>query len=216
MSMQAKGAVGGDRAHARVETSVRPAQTSDVYFSVDIETDGPIPGPYSLLSFAIVPAGSMSGGRFVRPPSERDSLYVELRPISDRFEPEALAVNGLDRQRLLREGLEPAEAMTQASDWLAAHAGDGVPVLVAYPLSFDWSWLYWYFIRFTGASPFNHSRCFDIKTAVAVRGRRPIAKSGQKHLPPELRSLLPHTHNALDDALSQADIFANLMMWDGA
>ena len=28
--------------------------TTDVYFSADIETDGPIPGPFSMLSFAIV------------------------------------------------------------------------------------------------------------------------------------------------------------------
>jgi hypothetical protein len=27
----------------------------DIYFSADIETDGPIPGPYSMLSFGIEP-----------------------------------------------------------------------------------------------------------------------------------------------------------------
>ncbi len=214
--MPAKVGVGGGAAHRLVQTHIGPAQTSDVYFSVDIETDGPISGPYSLLSLAIVPAGSMSEGHFVPPPEQRHALYLELRPISDEFEPEALAVNGLDRDRLAREGLDPAEAMKQAGDWITAHAGEGVPVLVAYPLSFDWSWLYWYFVRFAGASPFNHSRCFDLKTAVAVKARRPIAKSGQKHLPDHLRSALPHTHNALDDALAQADVFAKLMTWDGA
>jgi hypothetical protein len=30
----------------------------DAYFSADVETDGPIPGPFSMLSFAIVYAGS--------------------------------------------------------------------------------------------------------------------------------------------------------------
>ena len=36
---------------------------TDVYFSADVETDGPIPGPYSILSFAIVYAGSFDGTR---------------------------------------------------------------------------------------------------------------------------------------------------------
>lgn len=186
----------------------------DVYFSVDIETDGPIPGPYSLLSFAIVEAGALEDGSFVRPQA-RDSLYLEMKPISDQFEAEAMAVHGLSRDRLVAEGLEPAEAMRRASEWIAAHTAGGKPVLVAYPLSFDWSWLYWYFVRFAEASPFKHSRCFDIKTALAVKARRPIAGSGHRHLPKELRSQLAHTHHALDDALEQAEVFANLMEWDG-
>ena len=34
---------------------VRRRETAlDAYFSADVETDGPIPGPYSILSFALV------------------------------------------------------------------------------------------------------------------------------------------------------------------
>jgi hypothetical protein len=39
----------------------------DVYFSADVETDGPIPGPYSMLSFALVYAGRFDGERFKQP-----------------------------------------------------------------------------------------------------------------------------------------------------
>lgn len=188
----------------------------DVYFSVDIETDGPIPGPYSLLSFAMVPAGAFRHGRYVRPEAEPDSLYLELRPISEQFDAEALAVNRLDRERLRKEGLDPSDAMAQAAEWIADQTGPGTPVLVAYPLSFDWSWLYWYFMKFAGASPFKHSRCFDIKTAIAVKGRRGVARSGHRHLPEALRSAHSHTHHALEDAIAQADTFAKLMEWDGS
>ena len=38
----------------------------DVYFSADVETDGPSPGPYSLLSFALVYAGRFNGEIFER------------------------------------------------------------------------------------------------------------------------------------------------------
>jgi len=189
----------------------------DAYFSADVETDGPIPGPYSMLSFALVYAGSFDGETFRRPRDYDRTSYIELRPISDQFDVEALRVNGLDRDRLVHEGRDPAEAMTAAAAWVAKAAGWCRPVVVAYPLSFDWSWLYWYFMRFSRiGSPFNHSSCFDIKTAFAVKSRRPVAEAGRANLLKSLRPERAHTHHALDDAIEQAEIFANLFEWEGA
>ncbi len=192
------------------------ASTTDVYFSADVETDGPIPGPYSMLSFGLVYAGAFDGKTFHRPTDYRRVFYEELRPISDVYEPEALQVNGLDRDRLLREGMPPEVSMTAASNWVRQIAGNARPVLVAYPLSFDWSWLYWYFVRFSAnGSPFGHSRCFDIKTALAVKAHMPISASGRRNIGPAFRSSRPHTHNAGDDAIEQAEIFANIFEWEG-
>lgn len=189
-------------------------QRVDVYFSADVETDGPIPGPYSMLSLALVPAGTFDGSKFERPASYERHFYAELKPISQEFEPEALQVNGLDRQRLVREGKEPAEVMTAASRWVREIAGPARPVLAAYPLSFDWAWLYWYFVRFSAdGSPFNHSSCFDIKTAYAVKAGVPIAEAGRANLAPPLQSLRAHSHHALEDAVEQAEIFANIFEW---
>lgn len=187
----------------------------DIYFSADVETDGPIPGPYSMLSLGIAFAGTFDGKTFRRP-AERQTFYRELRPISERFQAEALSINGLNRDELIRSGAEPATAMREAAEWIASVAQGGEPVLVAYPLSFDWTWLYWYFIQFQNASPFNHSRCFDIKTAFAVKARLPVAGAGRAKLPAELLPSEPHTHNALDDALEQAEIFARVFEWDGS
>lgn len=188
----------------------------DAYFSADIETDGPIPGPYSILSFAMVYAGSFDGTHFQRPPDYSKTIYKELRPISEDFQPEALRVNGLDRERLWIEGLAPEKAMTEASSWVKSVAGDARPVLVAYPLSFDWTWLYWYFVRFSReGSPFDYSRCFDIKTALSVKARIPICEAGRSRLDPSLRGMHRHTHHALDDAVEQAEIFANIFEWEG-
>lgn len=183
----------------------------DVYFSADVETDGPIPGPYSMLSFAIVFAGTYDGANFVRPTNYGQSLYCELKPISDHFQPEAMAINGLDRVELAKRGDEPIHAMTSAAQWVRQNAGQGNPVLVAYPLGFDWTWLYWYFINFSeSGSPFDYSRGFDIKTAIAVKTGRTISTSTRAKLPDPYKSHRPHTHNALDDAIEQAEIFANL------
>jgi hypothetical protein len=189
---------------------------SDVYFSADVETDGPIPGPFSMLSFAIVVAGRFDGSHFSRPPEYSHSIHVELKPISDEFQPDALAVNRIDRERLKVTGLDPCEAMTDAAKWVRDVAGSGNPVLVAYPMSFDWLWLYWYFVRYsTTGSPFGHSRCFDIKTAFAAKGRMRMSEAGRSRLPPALQSSHPHTHSALDDAIEQAEIFANVFEWEG-
>ena len=188
----------------------------DAYFSADVETDGPIPGPFSILSFAIVYAGSFDGVRFQRPKTYGETLYRELRPISESFDPEALRINGLDRRRLVLEGDAPEIAMADAFRWVKQLAGPAEPVLVAYPLSFDWTWLYWYFVRFSAAgSPFGYSRCFDIKTALAVKAAIPISEAGRSRIDPSLRSNHPHTHHAMDDAIAQAEIFANVFEWEG-
>lgn len=194
----------------------RKTAALDVYFSADVETDGPIPGRFSMLSVGIVRAGSFDGRSFERPTSYADTFYAELKPISADFQTEALRVNGLDRDRLVREGTDPARAMTDAARFIRDASGEGRPVLVAYPLSFDWSWLYWYFIAFhPGGSPFDHSRCFDIKTAFAVKAGIPISSAGRARLPELLRAAHPHSHNALDDAIEQAEIFANVFEWEG-
>ena len=161
-------------------------------------------------------AGIFDGKRFIRPDSYSNSFYVELRPISAEFEPEALRVNGLDRERLCREGEDPRTAMTRASQWVRQVAGKRAPVLVAYPLSFDWTWLYWYFIRFSAdRSPFDYSRCFDIKTAYSIKASVPIVQAGRSKLLSALRPDQTHTHHALDDAIEQAQIFANVFEWTG-
>src|ERR1700693_623043 len=79
----------------------------DAYFSADVETDGPIPGPFSILSLALVYAGRFDGSHFELPQNMGMSFYRELRPISDSFDPEALRVNGLDRERLIKTGQTP-------------------------------------------------------------------------------------------------------------
>jgi hypothetical protein len=193
-----------------------PSQPSDtdVYFSADIETDGPIPGRYSMLSFGLTIAGRFDGERFLRVDPLEHTFYRELKPISEDYDAETAAVSGLDRRRLLVEGAEPSDAMDDAAKWITALADGDSPVLIAYPLCFDWSWLWWYFAAFgTIDSPFGYSRCIDIKTAYAVRANRPISLSSKSKLPPSLQSTRPHEHHALADAVEQADIFANLMEW---
>jgi hypothetical protein len=188
---------------------------SDVYFSVDIETDGPIPGRFSMLSFGLAVAGSLRDGQFRRAEPAPATFYRELRPISETFDAETVSVSGLDRDQLLRAGDDPRQAMSQAAAWVRQVAEDSEPVVVAYPLAFDWAFLYWYFVAFSDSgSPFGYSSAFDMKTAFALRSGRPMAMSGASNLPLHLQSSRDHRHHALEDALEQAEIFANIIEWD--
>lgn len=84
---------------------------TNIYFSADVEADGPIPGPYSMSSFGLAVAGSFDGTTFAPADPAELTFYAELKPISEQYVPEAAAVSGLDRDRLVREGLDPREAM---------------------------------------------------------------------------------------------------------
>ncbi|WP_328501014.1 3'-5' exoribonuclease [Streptomyces sp. NBC_00457] len=186
-----------------------------LYISVDIEADGPIPGPYSMLSFGAAVAGVQDADGFTPADPVERTFYRELRPISAEFVPEALAVSGLDRERLEREGGEPATALAEFSDWVREVSSGAQPVMCGYPASYDWTFLYWYLIRFTGASPFGHSGCLDMKTLYATKAGLPLRAVAKGTMPRELLSRRRHTHHALDDAIEQAELFANLMAWAG-
>ncbi|MFJ6081154.1 3'-5' exoribonuclease domain-containing protein [Streptomyces sp. NPDC092369] len=190
---------------------------ASLYISVDIEADGPIPGPYSMLSFGAAVAGVQDADTFTAVDPQRRTFYRELRPISEEFVPEALAVSGLDRERLRTEGAEPATALGEFTEWVrevGAEAG-AQPVMCGYPASYDWTFLYWYLIRFTGSSPFGHSGCLDMKTLYATKAGVPLRAVAKGTMPRRLLSRRRHTHHALDDAVEQAELLANLMAWQG-
>jgi DNA polymerase III epsilon subunit-like protein len=173
----------------------------EAFVSVDIEADGPIPGEHSM---------SAIGAVLVDEPQH--TFYRELRPISEKWDPRAAAVAGLDRDKLIAEGTEAAVAMQDFASWLDEVCGTRRPVLVAFNASFDWMWVHWYFVKFLGRDPFGISG-LDIKAyAMGALGREKWSETTKKELMRDrrLRTDLPHTHHALDDAREQAELFAKV------
>ncbi len=187
----------------------------DIYISADIEADGPIPGPYSMLALGFSVAATFDGNYFQTRDPAAATFYRELRPISEEFDQAALTVAGLDRKALIHGGTEPDVAMREAAEWVAAQTIGARPVLVGYPVVFDWMFMHWYFVRFVGESPFGFSGALDMKTMYQQKARVTFDKAGRDDLPPGLTSRRQHTHNALDDAVEQADIFNRLFAWEG-
>ncbi len=186
---------------------------ADLYISGDIEADGPIPGEYSMMAFGLAVAGRFEENIFTAYDPEASTFYRELRPISTKFDSEALAVTGLDRSQLELEGADPTEVMLSAANWVRTQAGSDRPVLVGYPVVFDWLFLQWYFVRFVGDSPFGFSGALDMKTIYHQKAETTLDLAGMNDLPDFLKSRRKHSHNALEDAIEQAEIFASLFMW---
>ena len=169
------------------------------YISVDIEASGPIPGKYSMLS-----VGACLVGR------NDVSYYQELKPLNLNFVPEALAVASLSLEHLVQTGARPRDAMVTFRDWVADASKDQAPVFVGFNAVFDWSFVNWYFHEFLGRNPFGFGGV-DIKSYYMGLAGATWARSTSGQLPAEFQPDHGQTHNALDDARSQAEIFERLL-----
>jgi len=186
----------------------------DLYLSVDVEADGPVPGPYSLLSIGACTVGLRSpDGRFA-PVGDEDTFYGELRPTGTSVDRAATAVSGLDRDRLAAEAEDAPTAMSRFGDWVStvARRWDATPVFCAWPLGFDWMFVRHYFVLHAPqADPFGHGNALDMKTWFLAHERGTLGPSAKQRLPEHLR--LPLTHDALGDARAQAALFRGLIQW---
>ncbi|MBS0263437.1 MAG: exonuclease [Planctomycetes bacterium] len=152
---------------------------------VDIEADGPIPGDYSMVCFGAV---------IVEPGLQR-TFYGQLRPISDRFEPAALAVSGFSREQTLAFP-EPAPVMAAFRDWLAAECA-GRCKFISDNNGFDWQFINWYFHHFQGENPFGFS---STNLGSLYKGLVKDMFVNFKHL-----RKTRHTHHPVDDARGNAE-----------
>jgi DNA polymerase III epsilon subunit-like protein len=167
----------------------------EIYISVDIEASGPIPGEYSMLSIGACPTDDIDNG-----------FYTELQPISEKYVREALEVCGLSVEKLMKTGVSPHEAMRKFADWTKSTARERKPVFVGYNAPFDWSFVNYYFIKFTGENPYGVS-ALDIKSVWLGMTGSTWLETTKTEIKRSLGLEIEHTHNALDDAREQAMIF---------
>jgi hypothetical protein len=170
----------------------------ELYVAVDVEADGPIPGPYSMISLGMAVAG--------RPDLQ---FYTELRPISDAFVPEALAVSGLDRDRLLREAPTAEQAMRAAKTWIDGLRKIGRPVFLAAPAVWDGMFVHWYFVRYCSSSPFGATGSgVDLRSYWMGMHGDEWSKTHKGTIKHALGLTgLPHTHHAGEGAAELAAVF---------
>jgi DNA polymerase III epsilon subunit-like protein len=173
---------------------------SEVYICVDVETSGPIPVDYSLLSI---------GACSVYEP--RSTFYIELKPISENITAAAAEVHKLSMERLTQNGISPVAAMQRFEEWIAQQTPDGkLPIFVAFNAAFDWMFVNYYFIHYLGYNPFGHA-ALDIKAYFMGHARVPWSQTSWRYISPQLTEKNSLTHHALQDALDQADLFVKIL-----
>ncbi len=105
--------------------------------------------------------------------------------------------------------------MPEFAKWVWATAGENVkPVFAAWPVGFDFTYVYWYLMRFHGQSPFSH-HALDIRSfAMAYMNLtyRSCHKSKlQKRLKDRLNPTHRHDHIAVRDAIEQGELLVALL-----
>jgi hypothetical protein len=176
----------------------------ETYVSTDVETDGPIPGPHSLLSLA--------SAAFKPDKTLLSTFAINLETLPGASgHPDTMAwwQQHPAAWQASRDDPQPPEAaMRRYLDWLKSLPGR--LVFVAYPAGFDFTFVYWYLIRFTGESPFSFS-ALDMKSFAMALLKRPYRLTTKRHMPRAWFDPYPHTHRALDDALEQGALFCNML-----
>jgi len=176
--------------------AVSAGPVPEVFISVDVETAGPTPDHYSLLSIGACVVDRSEPG-----------FYVELAPVTTEALDAALAVSGLSMDQLAVTGVPPAEAMAKFAEWLGEVVPSGAsPIFVGFNAAFDWMFVADYFERFHHRNPFGHA-ALDIKSyAMGVTGST-WAQTSMRHLAPAYLGGRVLSHNALADARDQAELF---------
>lgn len=177
---------------------------NEIFVSTDVEADGPIPGPHSMLSFgsaAYCPDKTLVGTFTANLETLPGAAGAPDTLAWWRTQPEAWMA--------CRANPEPPQVvMPRYLAWLKHLPGR--PVFVGYPAAYDFLFVYWYLVRFTGQSPFSHS-ALDIKTYAMAMLRRGYRDAVKKNMPARWFEELPHTHRALDDAIEQGALFCNML-----
>lgn len=176
---------------------------AEIYVSTDVEADGPIPGPHSMLSFASVAylpdktvISTFSANLQTLPGSAPDARTTKWW----QGFPDAWA-------ECRKDPRDPAQVMPEYLKWLQALPGQ--PLFLGWPANWDFMWIYWYLVRFTGERPFREN-ALDVRSYAMGMRKSTFRQTSRTYLPKRWFDERPHTHVALDDALEQGTLFCNM------
>lgn len=164
------------------------------WFMVDVETDGPCPGLFSMVSFGAI--------KVIEPLVEAPTFYGQCRPLEGAdYQEEALAVAGHSRDETLTFW-PPADVMKGFSEWIAEHNDKGRPMFLSDNNGFDWQFINYYFWLTLGHNPFGHS---STNLGSLYKGQVGDMFKSFKHL-----RQTKHTHHPVDDARGNAEALVHM------
>lgn len=155
------------------------------YFVIDVESDGQIIGVNSMVCFGAVKLT----------PKLDTTFYGKVKPISNNYNPEALAISGFSREEHLTFD-DPTKVFTDFAKWINENSV-GTPVLISDNNGYDASWINYYMHVYNGSNPFGWSsrRIGDLYC-----GMMKDVNAKWKHLRKTI-----HSHHPISDALGNAE-----------
>lgn len=186
-----------------------------IYFATHIESDGPIPGKFSLLSVGMNACAieTMKGELISLDPNDPiNSFYTDLKPVTDNFDEEYLERTWLDRHDLVDNGTDPEEEMDDLYEWVTtlsgSYGGFTQPIFLGYPLTRSWMFIYWYLMTYSAkGSPFDENSQVDIATLFSVKLDRPFARMPYYRNGPKEMML---SHPDFPDSLGHAKVYGTM------
>lgn len=154
---------------------------------IDVESDGQVPHLYSMVCF----------GAIVVEKGLNRTFYGQTAPISDNYDPEALAVSGFTREEHLQFP-DPRDTMVEFYEWLESVSGGKRMVMFSDNNGYDWSFINYYMHRFCGDNKplgWSSRRIGDLYC-----GLKKDSSARWKHL-----RKTKHTHHPVDDAKGNAE-----------
>lgn len=155
------------------------------FYVCDCESDGPIPGEYSMVCFGAVKVESILTKTF----------YGKIKPISNLWKPDALSISGFSREDHLMFD-EPEKVMRDFAEWLK-ETSVGSPIFISDNNGYDFSFINYYFWKYYGSNPFGWSsrRIGDLYCGMKMDSR-----ASWKHL-----RKTNHDHNPVNDSIGNAE-----------
>jgi hypothetical protein len=180
-----------------------------MYLSIDVETDGPVPGLYSMISLGL--AGFTIQKDLVW------EMEINLFPIEGASrDPNTMIWWEHPDQKeawahLMKNRQQPKEAMIQLANDIEKLKLQYRVVTIAWPSCFDWMFIHWYMHKFVGNNPLGRrAKCADTYAWAISRTTHPNVS-----IAPLLEdwedNRFTHSHKALDDAKDQGAKFINML-----
>jgi len=158
------------------------------YIVVDVESDGVIPHKYSMVCF----------GAVIIDADLDKTFYGKTKPISDEWDPEALAISRFTREEHKKFD-NPKEVMSDFAEWIEKNS-KGKHIFISDNPAFDWQWINYYFHMFLGHNPFGYSarRIGDLYCGMNMNTN--VNSEWKK-----LYRKTVHDHNPVNDAKANAE-----------
>jgi len=194
-----------------IQEKAAAGEIQDLYFSVDIETSGLVPLHNSMFSIGAV---AIHGDEIIS--SFTRNLEV-LDPFNFDYDTRLWWQNYPDAwiaHRMLPI-VAPNVVFTDFGLWIdSVLQPNEIPVFLAYPATFDFSWCLAYGTKFAPELWKFAFAGFDMQSYAAALLNVPFSQARAKNWPKEWRAgTSTHTHIALDDAIEQAKQFIEMRKW---